>query len=163
MALLLLLPSAFLFVTHCDHLTSSICLKERAPRDLPLLERTAIVATSLRATGSVMEPFAENKARVYIFNSSGTIPSCVDVAICVPAVHLPIMLASLHEDMERFYFSQRKISDSRCNDPVYLGLENVSYRQAHRISPQMRPMARKCHKLGLQIPTYHNEINPPRS
>jgi hypothetical protein len=38
-------------------------------------------------------------------------------------VHLPIMLASLHEDMERFYFSQRKISDSRCNDPVYLGLE----------------------------------------
>ena len=110
MALLLLLPSSFLFVTHCDHLTSSICLKERAPRDLPLLERTAIVATSLRATGSVMEPFAENKARVYIFNSSGTISSCVDVAICVPAVHLPIMLASLHEDMERFIFHSEKLA-----------------------------------------------------
>jgi triosephosphate isomerase len=59
-------------------------------------ERRYLIAGNWKCNGTL----AENKARVDMFNSAGPIPSNVDVAICAPAVHLPMLLASLRDDMD---------------------------------------------------------------
>jgi triosephosphate isomerase len=41
-----------------------------------------------------------NAERVKVFNDAGPIPSNVDVVLCVPNVHIPMVLASLRDDIE---------------------------------------------------------------
>jgi triosephosphate isomerase len=59
-------------------------------------ERRYLIAGNWKCNGTL----AENKARVDMFNSAGPIPSNVDVAICCPSIHLPMLLASLRDDMD---------------------------------------------------------------
>jgi triosephosphate isomerase len=57
-------------------------------------ERRYLVAGNWKCNGTL----AENKARVEMFNQAGTIPSNVDVAICAPFVHIPMLLECLRDD-----------------------------------------------------------------
>lgn len=41
-----------------------------------------------------------NEKRIKVFNEAGPIPSNVDVVLCVPYVYIPMVLASLREDIE---------------------------------------------------------------
>ena len=59
-------------------------------------ERRYLIAGNWKCNGTL----AENKARVDMFNSAGPIPSNVDVAICAPSIHLPMLLESLRDDMD---------------------------------------------------------------
>jgi triosephosphate isomerase len=59
-------------------------------------ERQYLVAGNWKCNGTV----EEQKERVKIFNNAGPIPSNVDVAICAPSVHLPLLLESLRSDIE---------------------------------------------------------------
>lgn len=59
-------------------------------------ERQYLVAGNWKCNGTV----EEQKERIKIFNQAGPIPSNVDVAICAPYVHLPLLLEGLRSDIE---------------------------------------------------------------
>jgi triosephosphate isomerase len=58
-------------------------------------ERRYLIAGNWKCNGTL----SENKARIETFNSSGTIPSNVDVAICAPEIHLPMLLSIMRDDI----------------------------------------------------------------
>ena len=43
--------------------------------------------------------YEENVARIKVFNEAGPIPDNVEVVICVPYVHIPMVLAHLRDDI----------------------------------------------------------------
>jgi triosephosphate isomerase len=59
-------------------------------------ERRYLIGGNWKCNGTL----AENKARVDMFNSAGTIPSNVDVAICAPEIHLPMLLSLMRDDID---------------------------------------------------------------
>jgi triosephosphate isomerase len=44
--------------------------------------------------------YDENAKRVEMFNNAGPIPSNVDVVICCPYIHIPLLLSTLRDDIE---------------------------------------------------------------
>lgn len=44
--------------------------------------------------------YDENVERVNVFNGAGDIPSNVDVVLCVPYIHIPMVLSMLRDDIE---------------------------------------------------------------
>lgn len=58
-------------------------------------ERQYLIAGNWKCHGTI----EEQKERIKIFNEAGAIPSNVDVAICAPFVHLPLLLDNLREDI----------------------------------------------------------------
>lgn len=42
---------------------------------------------------------AENKERIKVFNEAGAIPENVDVALCVPYIHIPMVLAEVRKEI----------------------------------------------------------------
>jgi hypothetical protein len=44
--------------------------------------------------------YDENVARINVFNNAGPIPSNVDVVLCVPYIHIPMVLSMLRDDIE---------------------------------------------------------------
>ena len=59
-------------------------------------ERKYLIAGNWKCHGTV----AENEALIKAFNDAGPIPSNVEVAICAPYLHLPMLLATLRDDVE---------------------------------------------------------------
>lgn len=58
-------------------------------------ERKYLVAGNWKCNGTL----AENAERVAMFNAAGAIPSNVEVAICAPSLHIPMLLTELREDI----------------------------------------------------------------
>lgn len=42
---------------------------------------------------------AENKDRIKVFNEAGAIPENVEVALCVPYIHIPMVVADVRKDI----------------------------------------------------------------
>jgi triosephosphate isomerase (TIM) len=54
-----------------------------------------LVAGNWKCNGTV----TENEERVTVFNAAGPIPSNVEVALCVPYIHIPLLLSKLRDDI----------------------------------------------------------------
>jgi triosephosphate isomerase len=59
-------------------------------------DRRYIIGGNWKCNGTL----EANAERVKVFNEAGTIPDNVDVAICVPYIHIPMVLSSLRKDIE---------------------------------------------------------------
>mmetsp|Transcript_22531 Transcript_22531/g.31598 ORF Transcript_22531/g.31598 Transcript_22531/m.31598 type:complete len:290 (-) Transcript_22531:78-947(-) len=58
-------------------------------------ERKYLIGGNWKSNGTL----AEQEERVKTFNEAGPIPSNCEVAICAPYIHLPMLLATLREDI----------------------------------------------------------------
>jgi len=58
-------------------------------------ERNYLVAGNWKCNGTL----AENAERVQMFNAAGPIPENVEVAICCPSIHIPMLLTELRQDI----------------------------------------------------------------
>lgn len=58
-------------------------------------ERKYLIAGNWKCNGTL----AENEDRIQMFNKAGPIPSTVEIAICAPYVHLPVLLKKLRKDI----------------------------------------------------------------
>lgn len=56
--------------------------------------RRYLIGGNFKCNGTL----AENEARVKVLNDGGPIPANVDVAVCVPDIHIPMTLANLRKD-----------------------------------------------------------------
>jgi triosephosphate isomerase (TIM) len=54
-----------------------------------------LIAGNWKCNGTL----AENEERVKVFNEAGPIPENVDVALCVPFIHIPMVLANVRSDI----------------------------------------------------------------
>jgi triosephosphate isomerase (TIM) len=59
-------------------------------------ERRYLIGGNWKCNGTL----ASNIERIKVFNEAGAIPANVDVVICVPFVHIPMVLSSLRADIE---------------------------------------------------------------
>lgn len=57
--------------------------------------RRYLIGGNWKSNGTLVE----NAERIKIFNDAGPIPDNVDVAICVPYIHIPMVLATLRDDI----------------------------------------------------------------
>lgn len=58
--------------------------------------RKYLIGGNWKSNGS----YEENVERIKVFNAAGPIPDNVEVVLCVPYVHIPMVLSSLREDIE---------------------------------------------------------------
>lgn len=58
-------------------------------------ERKYLIGGNWKCNGTL----AETEERIQLFNAAGPIPSNVEVAICAPYVHLPLLLSKLRDDI----------------------------------------------------------------
>ena len=58
--------------------------------------RKYLIGGNWKSNGS----YEENVARIKVFNQCGPIPDNVEVVLCVPYVHIPMVLALLRDDIE---------------------------------------------------------------
>jgi len=58
--------------------------------------RRYLIGGNWKSNGS----YDENAARIKVFNEAGPIPSNVDVVLCVPYVHIQMVLSGLRDDIE---------------------------------------------------------------
>jgi len=58
-------------------------------------ERKYLIGGNWKCNGTI----AESEDRIKIFNEAGPIPSNVEVAVCAPYVHLPLLLSKLRDDI----------------------------------------------------------------
>jgi triosephosphate isomerase len=58
-------------------------------------ERRYLIGGNWKCNGTL----AENEARVKMFNEAGAIPANVDVVLCVPYIHIPMVLAGIRKDI----------------------------------------------------------------
>lgn len=59
------------------------------------MSRRYLIAGNWKCNGTV----AENKERIKVFNEAGAIPENVDVALCVPHLHIPMVLADVRKEI----------------------------------------------------------------
>lgn len=59
-------------------------------------ERRYLIGGNWKCNGTL----AANTERIKVFNEAGAIPANVDVVICVPYIHIPMVLAALRSDIE---------------------------------------------------------------
>lgn len=59
------------------------------------MSRRYLIAGNWKCNGTL----AENKDRIKMFNEAGAIPENVDVALCVPYIHIPMVLAEVRKDI----------------------------------------------------------------
>lgn len=57
--------------------------------------RQFLIGGNWKCNGSL----AENEARIKVFNEAGPIPSNVEVALCVPYIHIPMVVENLRKDI----------------------------------------------------------------
>ena len=58
-------------------------------------ERKYLIGGNWKCNGTI----AETEERIAVFNGAGAIPSNVEVAICAPYIHLPLLLSKLRDDI----------------------------------------------------------------
>ena len=80
----------------------SIVCYQQTGESLPLLSfvariisRRYLIAGNWKCNGTL----AENKERIKVFNEAGAIPENVDVALCVPDIHIPMVLADVRKEI----------------------------------------------------------------
>mmetsp|Transcript_77510 Transcript_77510/g.224918 ORF Transcript_77510/g.224918 Transcript_77510/m.224918 type:complete len:301 (-) Transcript_77510:82-984(-) len=58
--------------------------------------RKYLIGGNWKSNGS----YEENVARIKVFNEAGPIPDNVEVVLCVPYIHIPMVLSQLRDDIE---------------------------------------------------------------
>jgi triosephosphate isomerase (TIM) len=59
------------------------------------MSRRYLIAGNWKCNGTL----EANKERIKVFNEAGAIPENVDVALCVPYIHIPMVLAEVRKDI----------------------------------------------------------------
>ncbi|CAB9529464.1 Triosephosphate isomerase (Fragment) [Seminavis robusta] len=57
--------------------------------------RRYLIAGNWKCNGTL----AENEERIKVFNEAGAIPENVDVALCVPSIHIPMVLSKVRKEI----------------------------------------------------------------